>query len=383
METPVDPFPVGWFSVGQAAGLRAGEVRPLRQHGRHLVLWRDESGEAHLLDPYCVHLGAHLGYGGQVVGNTLRCPFHAWRYDGNGRCAEIPYSDRSLTNLPAVRGYPVQEHSGQLMAWFSDDGVPRWRLPELPQLADPGWTSVFETHTWEVPTVWREIAENGIDLTHFHYLHGVEGISELVFSSTEGPVWRSRCEHMVRTPLGSRPASFDYELHGPGYGWLRFTIEGAAEIVFLITIVPIEVRLLELTFHFLRRITGDPGRQEMTGALVREVIDQITDDVPIWTHKIIKDPPMLARGDGPIAQLRRWSASFSRAEMSGPHGLGPDLATGRGGAVLPRSGGLSSDLAAGYGGGVPAEPGGGSVPPRRQPRADRALTAAAHREPGE
>src|SRR5215470_26167 len=200
METPVDPFPVGWFSLGQAAGLRAGEVRPLRQHGRHLVLWRDESGEAHLLDPYCVHLGAHLGYGGQVVGNTLRCPFH--------------------------------EHSGQLMAWFSDDGVPRWRLPELPQLADPGWTSVFETHTWEVPTVWREIAENGIDLTHFHYLHGVEGMSELIFSSADGPVWRSRCEHIVRTPLGSRPASFDYELHGPGYGWLRFTIEGAAEIVF-------------------------------------------------------------------------------------------------------------------------------------------------------
>ena len=50
METPVDPFPVGWFSVGQAAGLRAGGVRPLCQHGRHLVLWRDESGEAHLLD---------------------------------------------------------------------------------------------------------------------------------------------------------------------------------------------------------------------------------------------------------------------------------------------------------------------------------------------
>jgi 3-ketosteroid 9alpha-monooxygenase subunit A len=217
METPVDPFPVGWFSVGQAAGLRAGEVRPLRQHGRHLVLWRDESGEAHLLD---------------------------------------------------------------------------------------------------VPTVWREIAENGIDLTHFHYLHGVEGVSELVFGSAEGPVWRSRCEHAVRTPLGSRPASFDYELHGPGYGWLRFTIEGAAEIVFLITIVPIEVRLLELTFHFLRRITDDPGRREMTGALVREVIDQITDDVPIWTHKIIKDPPMLARGDGPIAQLRRWSASFSRADRT-------------------------------------------------------------------
>jgi len=330
METPLDPFPVGWFSVGPAAGLAAGEVRPLRRHGRDLVLWRGQSGDPHLLDAYCIHLGAHLGYGGRVVGDTLRCPFHAWRYDGAGRCVEIPYSGRCLTNLPSVRGYPVEEHSGQLMAWFSEDGTPRWRLPELPQLADPAWTSTFETHTWEVATFWREIAENGIDLTHFHYLHGVEGMSELIFSSADGPVWRSRCEHIVRTPLGSRPASFDYELHGPGYGWLRFAIAGAAEVAFLITIVPIEVRQLELTFHFLRRITDGPRRQEMTGALVQEVIDQITDDVPIWTHKIIKDPPMLARGDGPIAQLRRWSASFNRADLTAARSAGGTVS-------LPRS----------------------------------------------
>ena len=319
METQLDPFPVGWFPLGAAAELRAGDVRPVRRHGRNLVLWRDEDGAAHLLDAYCVHLGAHLGYGGRVTGNTLRCPFHAWRYDGDGRCTEIPYSDRSLANLPAVRGYPVRERSGQLMAWISpDDSGPRWELPELPQLADPGWTSVFETRTWEVPTYWREIAENGIDLTHFHYLHGVEGISELVSSSAGEHHWRSRTEHMVRTPLGSRLASFDYELHGPGYGWLRFAIEGTAEVVFLITIAPVEERLLELTFHFLRRVTDDPARQRMTGALVQEIIDQITDDVPIWTHKIIKDPPLLARGDGPIAQLRRWSAVFSRAERPQP-----------------------------------------------------------------
>jgi phenylpropionate dioxygenase-like ring-hydroxylating dioxygenase large terminal subunit len=313
MNTPVDSFPVGWFSVGPAAGLSPGEVRPVRRHGRDLVLWRDADGAAHVLDAYCVHLGAHLGYGGRVIGGTLRCPFHAWRYDGDGRCAEIPYSDRSLGNLPGVRSYPVEERSGQLMAWISPDGSPpRWRLPELPQLADPDWTSAFEPHTWQVATYWREIAENGVDLTHFHYLHGVEGISELVSSSAEGPVWRSRTEHQVRTPLGSQPASFDYELHGPGYGWLRFAIENVAEVVFLITIAPLEDRLLELTFHFLRRKTDDPVRQKMTGALVQEVIDQVTDDVPIWTHKIIKDPPMLAKGDGPIAQLRRWSAAFDR-----------------------------------------------------------------------
>lgn len=361
MDTRLDPFPAGWFSAGPAAGLSTGEVRPLRQHGRNLVLWRDHGGAPHLLDAYCVHLGAHLGYGGRVEGATLRCPFHAWRYDGSGQCTEIPYSDRTVTNLPAVRSYPVAERSGQLMAWFGDgDAGPAWQLPELPQLADPGWTSQFETHTWQVPTFWREIAENGIDLTHFRYLHGVEGTSELVSASAEGAVWRSRIEHAMRTPLGSRPASFDYELHGPGYGWLRFAIEDTAEIVFLITTVPVEVRQLELTFHFLRKITGDPAREQMTGALVQEVIDQITDDVPIWANKIIKDPPMLARGDGPIAQLRRWSARFSRAQA-------PEL--------------TSQGAVAGAGRPAPA-PAGRGVPPARLPQDGRRLTTASG-EPGE
>ena len=31
-------------------------------------------------------LGAHLGHGGKVEGGCVRCPFHAWRFDEEGRC---------------------------------------------------------------------------------------------------------------------------------------------------------------------------------------------------------------------------------------------------------------------------------------------------------
>ena len=72
----------------------------LHYFGRELVLFRTESGEAHAVDAYCAHLGAHLAVGGKVEGEGIRCPFHGWCYDGaSGQCTDIPYT--------AVGAHPV------------------------------------------------------------------------------------------------------------------------------------------------------------------------------------------------------------------------------------------------------------------------------------
>ena len=96
-------IPNGWFAVAWSKDLLPGEVKRARYFDRELAIFRTRSGEAKVLDAYCAHLGAHLAEGGRVVGESLRCPFHAWRYDGDGTCVEIPY----CAKIPAkarVRG---------------------------------------------------------------------------------------------------------------------------------------------------------------------------------------------------------------------------------------------------------------------------------------
>jgi phenylpropionate dioxygenase-like ring-hydroxylating dioxygenase large terminal subunit len=83
---PFPPYPDGWFLISTSAELGAGQVRPLHYFGEDLVLYRDATGTAVLVDAYCPHMGAHLGYGGCVDGDGLRCPFHNWRFDASGRC---------------------------------------------------------------------------------------------------------------------------------------------------------------------------------------------------------------------------------------------------------------------------------------------------------
>jgi len=106
------PLPNGWFAVAFARELREGEVRPLHYFGEDLVLFRTRSGHARVLDAFCPHLGAHLGHGGRVMGETLRCPFHGWQYDGTtGECVHIPYCER-IPQQARLRSWTCARRTG-------------------------------------------------------------------------------------------------------------------------------------------------------------------------------------------------------------------------------------------------------------------------------
>src|SRR5436853_7733544 len=90
------PFsqPWGWFQVARTNDVATGTMTGVRLHGRDLVLARGESGRLGLVDAYCPHQGAKLDEGGQVEGDCVRCPFHSWEFDVDGRCTKVPFQDR-------------------------------------------------------------------------------------------------------------------------------------------------------------------------------------------------------------------------------------------------------------------------------------------------
>ena len=113
----VPGIPNGWYAVAWSSDVGPGEIRRIYYFEEELVLFRTRTGQARVLSAYCAHLGAHLAEGGRVVGESVRCPFHAWHYDGeSGACVKIPYCER----IPAkarVRAWQTAERNGMIFVW--------------------------------------------------------------------------------------------------------------------------------------------------------------------------------------------------------------------------------------------------------------------------
>lgn len=123
----------GWIAVAASAVLPRGTVRPARVLGRDLVVYRGGDGVARLRDAHCPHLGAHLGHGGVVVGDGLRCPFHGWCFGGDGRCVSVPGA-RKIPPRAALEALPAREAAG-LVWWWPGEGIPDGEPPSADWLA--------------------------------------------------------------------------------------------------------------------------------------------------------------------------------------------------------------------------------------------------------
>lgn len=165
-----------WYVAVPSRTLRRSPVA-LDLFGRELVAWRDGAGRAVVMERFCPHQGASLALG-VVNGGTLRCPFHAWRFDGAGSCVSVPGLER-IPPTARVRTYPVQERYGFVWVWYGS-AEPLHELPDFPPLAaDRGDYLGFRYEDVTTGTV-RHLLENAVDYHHFLTLHGL-GLRDVDF----------------------------------------------------------------------------------------------------------------------------------------------------------------------------------------------------------
>src|SRR5258706_2188367 len=112
---PYKTFATGWYQVAWSGDFAIGDVKPAKFFDQDLVLYRGESGKMVMLDAHCLHYGAHLGHGGKVEGDDIRCPFHAWKWSDQGRHIEVPYSKQRCV-AKRLRTWHVVERSGLVLA---------------------------------------------------------------------------------------------------------------------------------------------------------------------------------------------------------------------------------------------------------------------------
>lgn len=303
----IPPFPNGWFQVAYSDELAVGAVVPLEYFGRQLVLFRGEDGVARLLDAYCPHLGAHLGYGGIVEDNCIRCPFHAWRFDGNGACVDVPYAEK-IPPLARLDAWRVLERNGLIMAWHHMAGeAPGFEPPELAEYGSDAWTP-YTRRRWKIRTHNQEMGENGVDSAHFKYVHGTPE-QPRTRAEIDGHMFRAKSPVNYQTPQGTIEGAIESTNWGFGFGVVRFT--GIVETMLVSSVTPIDGEYVDVRFSFMvRRLDNGSATEGVGRAFIAEIERQLGQDIPIWEHKVMRMRPVLCDGDGPIGTYRRWAKQF-------------------------------------------------------------------------
>ena len=85
-------FARGWHCLGLAKDFKDGKPHLVEAFGTKIVVFQGESGALSAINAYCPHMGADLSRG-RVEGDSLACPFHDWRWNGEGKCTAIPYAE--------------------------------------------------------------------------------------------------------------------------------------------------------------------------------------------------------------------------------------------------------------------------------------------------
>ncbi len=148
--------------------------RRLRIMGEDLVAFRDQSGAVGLLELHCPHRGTSLEFG-LVSKKGIRCCYHGWLFDVDGKILETPGEppDSTLKDRLYHGAYPVHEYGGLVFAYMG----PPHKQPAFPMLDTfdlPGYQLVARPgYIW--PCNWLQVKENSMDPAHLAFLHTLPG----------------------------------------------------------------------------------------------------------------------------------------------------------------------------------------------------------------
>jgi phenylpropionate dioxygenase-like ring-hydroxylating dioxygenase large terminal subunit len=169
-----------WHPIGVSTDA-TDRPRPVRVLGEDLILFRDGGGRSGLVYPRCIHRGATLYYG-RIEERGIRCCYHGWLFDVEGRCLEQPCepeAGKKIRDRMRQPWYPVIEQYGLIFAYLG----PPDRKPALPRYdileeleegehLETDSTSIGSGGGVIVPCNWLQHYENVMDPFHVPILHG-------------------------------------------------------------------------------------------------------------------------------------------------------------------------------------------------------------------
>ena len=317
-----DRYARGWHCLGPVKNYQDGAPHSVHAFGTKLVVFADAAGEVQILDAYCRHMGGDLSQG-TIKGDNIACPFHDWRWGGDGKCKLVPYAKRT-PRLARTRAWHTDVRGGLLFVWHDHEGnppQPEVRIPEIPEWSSGEWTD------WKWNTMLiegsncREIIDNVTDMAHFFYIHyGLPTYFKNVFEGQKASQYLNTKGRPDHDPSGGKYGDTLLESEasyfGPAYmiNPLKQMYGGfETEAILINCHYPISQDSFKLQWGLI--VKKPQGVDEKIADAIAQKMTEFfsmgfLQDVEIWKHKSKIDNPLLCDNDGPVYQMRRWYEQF-------------------------------------------------------------------------
>jgi len=232
----------------------------VRLLGEDLVVFRDSQGRVGLLAEHCSHRLASLVYGRNEQGG-LRCVYHGWKYDADGRILDTPCEQPQSMLKHALRhpAYPCGDVNGIVWTYMG----PSEKMPLLPN------------------TLWFTAPAGHVEVVKFrnenNYLQGIEGECDHLHTT-----FLHRHGEGLRPPEDTAPL-FDIELTSWGVRGVTYRRTGDRKLV----------RTNCFVYPFIGCIGGDVGRESTSAGRQRRTIHAIyhtpADDYNTTRYELLVD----------------------------------------------------------------------------------------------
>lgn len=309
---PFPSLPSGWYVVAMSDEVKRGQIVRRHYFNQELVIYRGEDGVARIADAFCPHLGAHLGRVGKVEGNVLRCRFHGFQYDGEGRCVATGY-DGPPPSRARLRFWEAREQNGLILTWYGAAGESYdW---EVPALDDSGWNRI-RWRRLDIATHPQETTENSVDFGHFTQVHGFVDGSITRQIELDGPLLTTayrayRPMPMPALPVWKVPVDYAVTVRGLGYSQVDVRIDPLwLDVRVWVLPVPRDDENIDLIIGASTKKGLGPISAFARRIALHILCKEVGEDLDIWTHKRFVEQPPLAKGDGPVAVYRRYVRQF-------------------------------------------------------------------------
>ncbi|SAK54362.1 Rieske (2Fe-2S) domain-containing protein [Caballeronia fortuita] len=217
-----------WIPIAPYSQLDAeNPVHKVRVLGEDLVLYKDKSGTLGLIGDRCLHRNVDLRFG--IPDSCgLRCPYHGWLFNEDGKCVERPMEATPRGEIKQkLKAYPAQELGGLVFAYLGPlpaPALPRWDLFVWPN-------AIRQIAIMKIDCNWLQCHENTGDPTHSAWAHG-HMFQYVLEKQGRYEDAAARAEHTLHTRLktgiGIKELYANQSTHGISKG-VRYSKELGAE----------------------------------------------------------------------------------------------------------------------------------------------------------